>query len=637
MSDFPVIVPYHKRPSWFWRVIFIGAPLAFGLGTVGFWIYDKKPAGIAPWFDALYHSLQLFILHMPHVEGPMNWCLELGRWLAAALFGMAALIALYDLVMRDIQQFRLRFAKGHVVICGQGPKVIELVKCYAGKGKDKGPTRGKDANHPQGEGSDQDKDPIRDQGKKSALDQERDKEESNTVVAVIPLEEDYSPYHAEGAFVIVGDPTSSSVLSRARIQTADRVIALCSNDNTNVQVAVKALNSIQEKEPYRPKPLRCFVHLSDVDLRASLHRTAVFGDQCCQVQFFDLFDAAARELLLSPVRMGGNSNYTPLDHGGILETDPKFVRLVILGFGRMGRTMAVRAAQLGHFANRKPIQIAVIDKDADRHKEMLLFRYPSFEQTCNIEFHNLEVETKQARTLLESWCAAENSYTSIAVCFDQDSLALEVALRLFPKLEQFKIPMAVRMSQNAGFVSLLKEGHARPDIHGRIRGFGMLADTCREDVLENRHNEKLARAIHEDFCAQRKKEGRIPPDPSVLPWDELNPDFKDSNRQQADHIDIKLRGIGCMRVKEGDSEQKGHPFTPGEIEIMARMEHARWKAERLLAGWILGPKESSPRSNPFLIRWEELPQEVQEYDREAVGHIPDYLREIGEKVCRSKA
>jgi len=46
MSDFPVIVPYHKRPSWFWRVIFIGAPLALAFGAYGFRVYGKWPEGL---------------------------------------------------------------------------------------------------------------------------------------------------------------------------------------------------------------------------------------------------------------------------------------------------------------------------------------------------------------------------------------------------------------------------------------------------------------------------------------------------------------------------------------------------------------------------------------------------------------
>ena len=537
------------------------------------------------------------------MEEPIHWSLELGRWMAAGLFGMAAIIALYDIVMREIQYFRLRFSDKHTVICGQGPKVIELVRCFVSREN----------------GGNQ------------------DSNRSSRVVVILPPEEDYVPYQATGAVVIMGNPIDPAILARAKVQKAHRIVAVCSDDNTNVQVAVEARKLAQEKVPHPVKPINCFVHLADVDLRASLQRTAVFGDQCCSVQFFDLYDSAARGLLLTPLSAGKDSYYMPLDHGGISKTDSGTVRLAILGFGRMGRTLAVRAAQLGHFANGKTIHISVIDKEADRHREMLLFRYPNFEKTCKIEFHKLEIETKQARDLLETWCTEkENFLTSIVVCFDQDSLALEVALRLFPKLQQHGIPMAVRMLRKSGFVSLLKEGQAHPQIHYQIRGFGMLEDTCREEVLQHTLNEALARAIHEDFCRERAKEGRRPPDPSVLPWDDLREDFRDSNRQQADHIAIKLHGIGCLRVpvSAGDPRPAIRRFDDDEIEVMARMEHARWNAERLLAGWEKGEKDTKNKISPYLCPWEDLTADIQDYDRRTARQIPAYLDEIGEKVCR---
>jgi hypothetical protein len=592
MSDLEVINPHNKRPSWFWRVIFIGTPLALGFGTVGFWLYDNRPKGIAPWLNALYHSLQLFILHMPHLEGRVNWCLEIGRWLAAGLFGMAALIALYDIIMMELKHFRLKFAKGHTVICGRGPRALELVSCF--KNRDKGPS----------------------------------------VVVIGSVEDELPLYRAAGAMTIIGDPILPANLAKAHVQAAKRIIALSSDDNTNVQIAVEIRKLVHDKVPHASGPVDCFVHLADVDLRTSLQRTTSFCDQCCQVRFFDLYDAAARQLLLEPLQLPAKSYYKPLDQGGILKNDPREVHLVILGFGRMGRTVALRAAQLGHFANSKPIHISVIDREADRHKEMLLFRYPRFTETCSIDFHQTEIETIRARALLEKWCADPDSITGIAVCFDRDSLALEVALRLFPVLEQFNIPLAVRMSRKAGFASLLEEGKANPDLRFQLRGFGMLGDTCCEDVLEDSLNEALARTIHEDFCEKRKKEGRDPSDRSILSWEKLDDDYKDSNRQQADHIAIKLQGIGCVRAKHNDPRPGVDHFDPDEVEIMAKMEHSRWKAERLLAGWIPGPRGSSPKASPYMVPWDTLPSEVQKYDREAVMLIPALLRNISEKVCR---
>jgi hypothetical protein len=596
MSDFPILVTYHKRPRWYWWVIIIGAPLALSFGTVGFWLNDQKPPGFAPWLDALYHSVQLFILHMPHTPGPVNWCLELGRWLAAGIFGMTALIALYRILATEVQHFGLGFAKDHIVICGLGSKVLQLARCFG------------------------------DQARAQRV----------VIAAASATPEEVAACQSAGATLVVGDATRTATLAKARVHRASQLIALCGDDSANVRIALEARKHVLGRTtPARPHTLHCHVHLADVDLRALLQRSSMFpgGDHRYEVRFFDLFDTAARRLLLEPGQL-------PLDHGGILEKDDRQVHLVILGFGRMGRSVALRAAQLGHFANLKPIRISVVDRDAGRREHALLFRYPSFPKVCSVEFQQIEVESRRVLELLDVWCADQHSVTSIAVCFDQDSLALEVALRLLPRLRECRIPIAVRMSREDGFAALLQEKAATPDFHFYVRGFGLMEDELCTDLFREPPNETLARAIHEDFREERKHEPRDPArDRSLLPWEELDDDFKDSNRQQADHISIKLHGIGCEpagKNRDVDPRPPVNEFTPHEVALIAEMEHNRWNAERLLAGWTLGPSDKANKVSPYIVPWALLPPNIQEYDRRTVRLIPKFLDKIGEKVCRKQ-
>jgi hypothetical protein len=64
------------------------------------------------------------------------------------------------------------------------------------------------------------------------------------------------------------------------------------------------------------------------------------------------------------------------------------------------------------------------------------------------------------------------------------------------------------------------------------------------------------------------------------------------------------------------------------------MEHARWNAERLLAGWTLGERDTKRHINPYLVPWSELPENIREYDRQAVRKIPALLACIQKKVVR---
>jgi len=127
-------------------------------------------------------------------------------------------------------------------------------------------------------------------------------------------------------------------------------------------------------------------------------------------------------------------------------------------------------------------------------------------------------------------------------------------------------------------------------------------------------------------------------DPALLPWDDLPEDFRESNRQQADHIFIKLRAIGCEAVSASDKKPAVTELASAEMELLAEMEHRRWVAERLLAGWTYGPKKDlERRENPNLVPWVELTEEIRNYDRDTVGKISTLLESVGKKVCRRVA
>ncbi|MCX5769397.1 MAG: RyR domain-containing protein, partial [Candidatus Hydrogenedentes bacterium] len=112
------------------------------------------------------------------------------------------------------------------------------------------------------------------------------------------------------------------------------------------------------------------------------------------------------------------------------------------------------------------------------------------------------------------------------------------------------------------------------------------------------------------------------------------PAFRDSNRQQADHIPIKLRAIDCRNAAKNMPGNPVTSFSPEDVEMMAKMEHARWNAERFLAGWAVGPRDLERRTSPYLVAWDDLPEEIRQYDRTTVRNIPLLLDTIGEKTVR---
>src|ERR1019366_2469750 len=113
-----------------------------------------------------------------------------------------------------------------------------------------------------------------------------------------------------------------------------------------------------------------------------------------------------------------------------------------------------------------------------------------------------------------------------------------------------------------------------------------------------------------------KENKPLPTDGAVRSWKDLEADYKNSNRQQALHLQIKLRAIGCAivsPVKENVGDNNPQPSlqnrqaitefrNENEIEVLAQMEHARWCTERWLAGWEFAPiRNNSARKHNALV------------------------------------
>lgn len=579
---------HHERPRWQWWALALAIASAYTLGAIGFWKYDVDHGGGGHVLDAMYQAAQLFILNAPALSPPVNLPLELSRWLALGLLGLAAASTAYRVFTAEVWAISLSFLKRHVVICGRGSIVLDMVRSQRA----------------------------------------RKPRRRVVVIAAADDTELIEGCRALRAVVLVGRP--SLLLERARLSQAKRLIAVYEEDSTNVEIAVMACALSRASRPSTTPPLECHAQVSDVDLRDSLRRHHLpVQDGRCRVHFFDFFDDAARDALL--VRL-------PLDHDGIGQGDPRQVHLVIVGSGAMGRRVGIKAAQLGHFANRRPVRISVIDRAASEREQELLFRYPGIRQTCDLTFHECSIQSTQGHQLIEGWCAAKDTMTSIAVCLDDDALALDVAMRLLPTIHDKSIPVALRMSRPDGLTSLLTGHVAPPEASRSLRAFGWLDEACIARLLDEDAREQMAKVVQVNFVELATSQGRQAAfDEAVKKWEDLvNEDYKESNRQQVDHIAIKLRAVGCEIVQASEPRPEA-AFSAGEVELLAEMEHARWAAERVLAGWIYGvkPKNEAKRTSPNLRPWAELEDHIKQYDRDAVRSIPELVREVkGLKICR---
>ena len=205
--------------------------------------------------------------------------------------------------------------------------------------------------------------------------------------------------------------------------------------------------------------------------------------------------------------------------------------------------------------------------------------------------------------------------------------AIATALALHRCASDHPCRIVVILEQRSGLDRVLERA---PCLGGApsMATFGLLDEACGPDVLLAGTTELLARALHRTYLDAHPHPG-TDEDPARRPWAELDEAFRESNRDQAAHVGVKLTAIGRTIGPLTDWDAAHQPFTDDEVEVMARSEHDRWVAERRRGGWRPGSRDLERRTTPYLVPWEELSEEIRVYDRLFVRRLPQLLASVG--------
>jgi hypothetical protein len=148
--------------------------------------------------------------------------------------------------------------------------------------------------------------------------------------------------------------------------------------------------------------------------------------------------------------------------------------------------------------------------------------------------------------------------------------------------------------------------------------------------------DRRARAFHaaylEGQCAARgERFGELP---AERDWERLPEENREDNRNSADHIDYKLARVGYVAVEH----TIGPSFTEPDIEMLARIEHARWMASRGLRGSRYGPvRDDTLLYHPDMKAYDQLDADGKRKDRDQVRSVPVQLAAAGEVPARLQA
>ena len=161
-------------------------------------------------------------------------------------------------------------------------------------------------------------------------------------------------------------------------------------------------------------------------------------------------------------------------------------------------------------------------------------------------------------------------------------------------------------------------------------------------ILTKEEIDVLAPFVHEFYRNQRLKgfkttETDVNKYKVIMRWEKLDSTLQESNRQQ-----VRFYQHILERVNLGMRKPVNKPPVLFNIkknlsgqahDMLAKSEHARWNAERLLEGWRYGPeKDLVKKLNPYLVAWEKLDDAIKPYDYDPVDNIPLMLEKIGYEV-----
>jgi hypothetical protein len=321
------------------------------------------------------------------------------------------------------------------------------------------------------------------------------------------------------------------------------------------------------------------------------------------------------------------------------------VHVVIVGMGSVGQAVLLQLARLGHYRSGEKPKVTLVDRDALDQLAKLKLDYPALTDFVEAEANEKRIDSIAASDVSD-WAAGERRITMIYVCTKDEALNLRtsrVILKGLNELEKTSGPQLARViALDPPGGSLLPEfhKHARELHQGRFDVLSLLEQqdgkeraTIAPGLLDDLDDAR-AMKLHDRYHQSRLKDLRevgTPLTEGARAWEKLEETYRNANRSAADHFEVKLRAVGRASAKSGTG--KPAPLTESEIEILARMEHKRWWADRALDGWTFGStRNDSKKLHPNMIEYGKLEPKIKQIDRDSVDTMVKILKEEGMEI-----
>lgn len=564
---------------WFWAGVVAVAGAALVLGVLGSLDLvtrlpksgERLPVTVGIILHCVYTTLQLFVLNVtfdPHEKLPL--ALNLARFLApAATIGTAvkAVAAILDTRWAAWKRGRL---KGHVVVYGLGRRGFEIAR------------------------------QLRADGEKVVL---IDAEGGNDLLGAS---------RELGAHVVIGNAADGVSLLKARLGRARELFVFTDSDSTNIGILLHAAHV--RKAAGCATRLTTHVHLADPGICPIVRDERAL---CSVRKHLDLWIVNSYERAVRDVVVGELMPRLPVAPG-----DPRGIRVIIGGFGRMGQALALQIARTCIVANGSRPHLTVVDAAAKERIAAFCDRHPHYRELCDLD-DGIDADLTNPAVLadLAAICSAGDAVTTVALCMGDDYRNFTSAMILAREFaEQDETAIFVRLTEADGLGRLLDEENSDTAWARRLKGFGSVSTVCALERFRGKHADAMARSLHASYVREQLAQGQSSETkPALRPWEDLSWEFRDSNLQAADHLRLKLLTIGWDLAPGRGLSPVAIPLKEGQLDLLAELEHRRWFAERLLKGWQFSQERNvKTKKTPCLVPWDKLTDAEKKWDQDQV-------------------
>lgn len=387
-------------------------------------------------------------------------------------------------------------------------------------------------------------------------------------------------------FVYHGERTDEKEIDALCLAEATEVFILPSHlfsdiDSTNLDVVKTIAKICREKGR---KGLKC---------------TAIFKEDATVTCFerSDIDESVKLSLVFNPVVYGDSIARALLSgqvYGNdVLDRDPikaesdKFIELFIWGLGDIGRGLFCQAARQLHFPNYDKVKTRINLVGGENELAYFRARFREFvsvaEEESNQSILDIELRsflmtnTSGIEAALNNTILDPNSIVTIAVCSEDSSQALKQVISLPRVVFEQRIPVWVNKPDTHSFTDLMRKN----SYYSNIVVFGDCVPLCSDEtslLVAQRIN-----WVYSEFSETKQIPTELPGEDEwkekwVPTWESLSISKKWSNHHHADSIPIKLRSLGINPSTKMN-------LTNDMVQLLAKVEHNRWVAETLLAGY----------------------------------------------------